>query len=171
MNKLSRLTSVIALAGLLFSGASAATAAPSDTSLATASVSSTTDDSQLQARLLDGNPETVLIDVETGKVLEITPTKSWMTPFIYQIGFGCTTSSLCIYGKNSSGTVTPWGYADAGSLAVNIPAVNHYYNGQYTTQLKWKVSSSSGVVTSPKMGPGKTNILTGNANVTNVQIF
>ncbi|MFD4957868.1 hypothetical protein [Microbacterium sp. NPDC058389] len=106
----------------------------------------------------------VTIDVATGEVLSSEPAP--VTPFITQLGPGCSTDAVCLYAPSAP----YYGFINAGTLNGSWAGRTSYYTGWWTTQLKWQSGGST--VTGPKLGRYVTaNLVGGPVTVTQVRIF
>lgn len=108
----------------------------------------------------------VLLNQETGEVVEEIDPAAMPTPYIQELGPGCSTDSLCLYRS-----ITNWGYGfvGAGTKSGNWTSVNKYGSKKYANQIWWKSGGST--VTGGKKPAGQLVLLTGNVTVSKVKIF
>lgn len=107
-------------------------------------------------------PATVLIDTETGKVVAAElQDPNTIQPLTYQLGPGCTTTSVCVIGT------TYYGFEGGGApVSGNWPGARTYQTGIWTTSLGYKTSAFAAPIYTPFLGPGKTAFFSNNQTVT-----
>ncbi|MBG6226765.1 hypothetical protein IWX63_003367 [Arthrobacter sp. CAN_A2] len=107
------------------------------------------------------DPATVLIDVATGNVTaaELKDSNA-IQPLTYQVGPGCTTTSVCVIGN------TYYGFAEPGVISGTWSGAYTFQTGVWTTSLGYKPSTFAAPIYTAFIGPGKTGFFSDGRSVT-----